>query len=82
MLALRLNCSTAALIAPKKVLSNGTLVELKMLDLSDRTRTGVSILTSAGENLTFSIFFFFGFGGISLKDRISHLPKQPCWLYP
>ena len=47
MLAIRLDCSTAALTAPQKVLPICKLVELKMLDFSDRTRTGISILTSA-----------------------------------
>ena len=35
MLALRLNCSTAALTTPQKVLSIRRLVKLKMLDFSD-----------------------------------------------
>ena len=47
MLALRLDCSTAALTTPQKVLPIWKLVELKMIDFSDRTRTGISILTSA-----------------------------------
>ena len=50
MLALRLDCSTAALTTPQTVLSIWKLVELKMLDFSDRTRTGISILTSAADN--------------------------------
>ena len=50
MLALRLeDCSTAALTTHQKVLPIGKLVELKMLDFSDRTRTGISILTSAAD---------------------------------
>ena len=49
MLALRQDCSTAALTTPQKVLSIYRLVELKMLDFSDRTRTGISILTSAAD---------------------------------
>ena len=49
MLALRLDCSTAALNTPQKVLPIQKLVELKMLDFSDRTRTGISILTSAAD---------------------------------
>ena len=49
MLALRLDCSTAALATPQKVLSTWKLVELKMLDFSDRTRTGISILSSAAD---------------------------------
>ena len=48
-LALRLDCSTAALTTPQKVLSIWKLVELKMLDFGDRTRTGISILTSAAD---------------------------------
>ena len=49
MLALRLDCSTAALTISQKVLSIRRLVELKMLDFSDRTRTGISILTLAAD---------------------------------
>ena len=49
MLVLRLDCPTAALTTPQKVLSLWRLVELKMLDFSDRTRTGISILTSAAD---------------------------------
>ena len=37
MLALRLDCSTAALTTPQKLLSISRLVELKMLDFSDCT---------------------------------------------
>ena len=44
VLTLRLDCSTAALTTPQKVLP-----ELKMLDFSDRTRTGISILTLAAD---------------------------------
>ena len=43
-------CSTAALITPQIVLSIWKLVELKMLDFSDRTKTGISILTSAADS--------------------------------
>ena len=60
MLALRLDCSTAALTIPQKVLSLWRLVELKMLDFSDHTRTGISILTSAADcrwPLTFLILW-------------------------
>ena len=49
MLALRLDCSTAGLTTPQKVLPTCRLVELKMLDFSDRPRTGISILTSAAD---------------------------------
>ena len=49
MLALHLDCSTAALTTPQKVLSILRLVELKMLDFRDRKRTGISILTSAAD---------------------------------
>ena len=49
MLVLRLDCSTAALTPPQKVLPILKLVELNMLDLSDRMRTGISILTSAAD---------------------------------
>ena len=60
MLALRLDCSTAALITPQKVLSIRRLVELKMLDFSDCLRNGISILTSAADHgfWHFLIFFF------------------------
>ena len=51
MLALRLDCSTAALTTTQKVLPIWKLVELKMLDFSDRTRTGITILTSAAVDL-------------------------------
>ena len=50
MLALRLDCSTAALATPQKVLPIGKLDELKMLDFSDHTRTGISIVTSAADD--------------------------------
>ena len=56
MLALRLDCSTAALTTPQKALPIWKLVELKMLDFSDHTRTGISILTSAAVLRTHSIF--------------------------
>ena len=46
MLALSLDCSTAALTTPQKVLPLWKLVELKMLDFMDRARTGISILTA------------------------------------
>ena len=49
MLALRLDCSTAALTTPQKVLSIWRLVELTLIDFNDRTRTGISILTSAAD---------------------------------
>ena len=39
-----LNCSKAVLPTLQKLSSNWTLVELKMLDVSDRTRTGIFIL--------------------------------------
>ena len=47
-LALRLVCSTAALTAVKDVWSY--LVELKMLYFNDRTRIGISIMTSAADD--------------------------------
>ena len=50
MLALLLDCFTPALTTPQKVLSIWRLVELKMLDFSDPTRTGISILTSAADS--------------------------------
>ena len=50
MLALLLDWSTAALTTPQKVLPIWKLDELKMLDFSDRTRTGISILTSAADS--------------------------------
>ena len=50
ILALRLDCSTAA-PTTQKVLSTWRLVELKMLDFRDHTRTGISILTSAAVQL-------------------------------
>ena len=39
MLALNLDCSTAPLATPQKVLSIWELVDLKMLDFSDHTGT-------------------------------------------
>ena len=57
-LALRLDCSTAALTTPQKVLPIWKLVELKMLDFSDRTRTGISILTSAADHSETCIAWF------------------------
>ena len=53
MLAICLDCSTAAFTTPQKVLSIRRLVELMMLDFSDCTRTGISILKSAPD-------FYFG----------------------
>ena len=61
MLALRLDCFTAALTTPQKILPIWKLVDLKMLDFSDRTRTGISILTSAAEltkKTILAIFFY------------------------
>ena len=52
LLALCLNCSTAALTTPQKVLPIWKLVELKMLDFCDCTRTSISILISAADNAT------------------------------
>ena len=49
MLASRLGCSTAALTTPQKVSYSWDMVELKMFDFSDRTRTAISILTSAAD---------------------------------
>ena len=49
MLPLRLDCSTAALTTPQIVLPILKLVELKMHDFSDCTRTGISILTSTAD---------------------------------
>ena len=46
MVALLLDCSTAALPTPEMVSSNWKPFELKMLDFSDRARTGTSILAS------------------------------------
>ena len=43
------NFFTAALTTPQTVSSSRTLVELKMLDISDRTGTGV-IMTLAAEH--------------------------------
>ena len=40
---------TATLTPPQKVLTIGKLVELKTLDFSDHTRTGISILISAAD---------------------------------
>ena len=49
MLALHLDCSTTALTTPQKVLPIWKLVDLKILDYSDRMRTCISILTSAAD---------------------------------
>ena len=59
MLALRLDCSKAALTTSQKVLPNWKLVELKMLDFSDRTRTGISFLTSAADYLYLVLQVYF-----------------------
>ena len=48
-LAIYLDCSTAALTTHQKVVPIWKLVELKMIDFSDRTWTGISILTSAAD---------------------------------
>ena len=50
LLVLSLDCSTVALPTPQKVSSICKLVVLKMLDFSDHTRTGISILTSAADS--------------------------------
>ena len=42
MLALRLDCSTAARTTPQKVVSNWKLVEVKMLDFSDYNGSGMT----------------------------------------
>ena len=60
---LRLNCSTAALTIPQKVLSIWKLVELKMLEFSDRTRTGILILTSAADSLWDALDLFYDLDG-------------------
>ena len=54
MLALRLDCSTAALTTPLKDLPIWKLVELKILDFSVCTRTGISILTSTSDQFFWS----------------------------
>ena len=51
MLVLPLDCSTVAPTTPQKVLPIWKMVELKIADFSDRTRTGISILTSAAHPL-------------------------------
>ena len=52
MLALRHECSTLAFPTPQKDLLNLKLVELKMLlDFSDCTRTGTSMLTTAADKI-------------------------------
>ena len=53
MLALHINCTTAALATPQEVVSIRKLVELKVLDFSDHTRTSISILTSAADKIIF-----------------------------
>ena len=55
MLALCLDCSTAALATLQNVLPIGKLVELNMLDFSDHTRNGISILTSAADQNQYTI---------------------------
>ena len=47
ILALYLNSSSAALTIFQKVLSNWKLLTLKVVDFSDCTRTGFTLLTSA-----------------------------------
>ena len=73
MLALRLDCSTVALTTPQKVLPIWKLVELKMLDFSDRTRTGISILTSVGDQHWAYIASFFKFQEIPPSYVIVHI---------
>ena len=46
MLTLRLDCSSAALNQPQKLLSHWKLVEIEMLDFSGRARTGIFISIS------------------------------------
>ena len=47
-------------ITHQKVLPIWKLVELKMLDFSDRTRTGISILTSVSDWLCYYIIILGG----------------------
>ena len=58
MWALHLDCSATALATPKKVLPIWKLVELKMLDISGHTRTDISILTSATDQVIHFRHFF------------------------
>ena len=72
MLALRLNYFATALIIHEKVSSNCKLVELKILDFSDRTKTGISILTLATDNLVQGqVCVFFSFYTIALWPILS-----------
>ena len=64
MSALHLNCSIAALPTPQKILSNWELVEL-MLDFSNRTGTGISILTSAAHKFKFFRLWFEKIDGLN-----------------
>ena len=56
MSASRLDCSTSALTTPQKSLPIWKLVELKVLDLCDHRRTGISILTSAADLFVHPLF--------------------------
>ena len=71
------DCSTAALTTPQKILSISRLVELKMLDFSDRSRTGISILTSAvfvvrGSSSWWYIKFV-GYGSLIFLEKKTYL---------
>ena len=61
--------TSAALTAPLKVLSIRNLVELKMLDLSDRKGTGISILTSASDVITCALGNIFIVSQFQNSDR-------------
>ena len=83
MLALHLDCSTAALTAHQKVLSIWKPVELKMPDFSDRRRTGISILTSAAD-IWSSLCPFIKVGlswepCIQCSDQFIQLGGTPNW---
>ena len=89
MLALRLDCSTAALTTPHKVLFIWKLVELKMLDFRDRMRAGtyfhldISHSWQTGRLLLSKIHFtlvvdgFILFLGLFQRDWWLRVPSWP-----
>ena len=60
MLAFHLDCSTAALTTPQKF----SFIWKLLLDSSDCTRTGISILTSAADDKKCLVCYFFRFSFI------------------
>ena len=88
MLALRLDCSTAALATHQKVLPIWKLVELKMLDFSDRTKF-TARKKSVRDKKEQKIYVQSDSGGGGMKSiilqqahvsKMWHATKIPYWI--